>query len=91
MNQQGANLSESQSENLLQVLTQERQQIIGQAAVTGNLGSMSPDQAMTAIQQQQVLLQEAVGDRIQNLLTPEQATMLQQTLSQQVSIGPKAR
>jgi hypothetical protein len=82
MNQAGGNLSESQSQQLLQILTQERQQIIGQAGTTQNLGSMSPDQAMTVIQQQQVLLQQAVGDRVQNILTPEQATTLQGVLSQ---------
>jgi hypothetical protein len=90
MNQQGANLSESQSEKLLQVLTQERQQIVGQAVVTQNLGSMSPDQATTAIQQQQVLLQQAVGDRVQNILTPEQGKMLQGVLSQP-NFVPQAR
>jgi hypothetical protein len=89
MNQQGANLSESQSEQLLQILGQERQQV--QAGMQRNLSSMSPDQAMTAIQQQQVLLQQAVGDRVQNVLTPDQATTLQAVLSQQLRIGPKVR
>ena len=61
MNQQGANLSESQSQQLLQVLTDARQQIIGQTGITQNLDSMSPDQAVTIMQQQQVLLQQAVS------------------------------
>jgi hypothetical protein len=87
MNQQGANLSESQSEQLLQVLVQERQQI--QAGTAQSLNSMSPDQAIRAIDQQQVLLQQAVSDRVQNILTPEQTTTLKAALSQQLRIGPK--
>jgi hypothetical protein len=88
MNQQGANLSESQSQQLLQVLVQERQQI--QAGTAQNLNSMSPDQAIKALDQQQVLLQQAVSDRVQNILTPEQTTVLKAVLSQQLRIGPKA-
>ena len=90
MNQQGGNLSESQSQQLLQILTQERQRIIGQATITQNLGSMAPDQAMTVIQQQQALLQQTVGNRVQNTLTPDQATLLQRVLSQH-SIPLKAQ
>src|SRR3984893_6756582 len=90
MNQQGANLSESQSQQLLQVLTEERQQIIGQTPIMWNLNSMSPDQAMAVIQQQQALLQQAVGNRVQSILTPEQATMLQGVFSQ-LGMRPKAR
>jgi hypothetical protein len=88
MNQQGANLSESQSQQLLQVLVQERQQI--QAGTAQNLHSMPPDHAIKALDQQQVLLQQAVSDRVQNILTPEQATVLKAVLSQQLRIGPKA-
>jgi hypothetical protein len=88
MNQQGANLSESQSQQLVQILTAARQQIIGQMAITQNLSSMPSAQAMTVIQQQQVLLQQAVGERVQNLLTPEQATTLKGLLSQN-GISPK--
>ena len=87
MNQQGADLSESQSQQLLQVLVQERQQI--QAGTAQSLNSMSQDQAIRAIDQQQVLLQQAVNDRVQNILTPEQATTLKAVLSQQLRIGPK--
>jgi len=87
MNQQGANLSESQSQQLLQVLVQERQQI--QAGTTQNLNSMPPDQAIRAVAQQQVLLQQAVSDRVQNILTPEQATTLKGVLSEQLRIDPK--
>ena len=87
MNQQGANMSDSQSQQLLQVLVQERQQI--QAGTTQNLNSMSPDQAIRALDQQQVLLQRAVSDRVQNILTPEQATTLKAVLSQQLRVGPK--
>jgi hypothetical protein len=90
MNQQGANLSESQSQQLLQILTDARHQIIGQPGSTQNLDSMSPDQAVTIMQQQQVLLQQAVSNRTQNILTPEQARTLQAVLSQQ-GIAPKAR
>jgi hypothetical protein len=82
MNQQGANLSENQSQQLVQILTAARQQTIGQAGITQNLSSMSPDQAMTVLQQQQVLLQQAVGNRVQSLLTPEQAATLKGLLSQ---------
>jgi hypothetical protein len=89
MNQQGANLSDSQSQQLLQVLVRERQQI--QAGTAQNLNSMSPDQAIRALDQQQVLLQQAVSDRVQNILTPEQATTLKGILSQQLRIGLKAQ
>lgn len=81
MNQQGANLSENQSQQLVQILTAARQQIIGQSGITQNLSSMPPGQALTLLQQQQVLLQQAVGDRVQNLLTPEQARTLKGLLS----------
>lgn len=80
MNQQGANLGESQSQQLLQVLVQERQQI--QAGTAQSLNSMSRDQAIKALGQQQALLQQAVADRVQNILTPEQATTLQSVLLQ---------
>ena len=88
MNQQGANLSESQSQQLLQILTQARQQIIGQAGITQNFDSMTPEQTMTVMQQQQVLLQQAVGNRVQNILTPDQARILQAAFSQ-FGISPK--
>lgn len=88
MNQEQANLSESQAEQLLQILTEERQQIFGQSGITQSLGSMSSEQAMTTIQQQQDLLQQAVNNRIQDVLTAEQRTTLQGILSQ-YSILPK--
>jgi Spy/CpxP family protein refolding chaperone len=75
-------LTESQSQQLLQVLTEARQQIIGQAPITQNLGSMSPDQAITIVQQQQALLEQNVNNRIQNILTPEQQTTFRQVFSQ---------
>jgi nicotinic acid mononucleotide adenylyltransferase len=81
MNQEGANLSESQSQQLLQILTQARQQIIGQSGITQNLASMLPEQAMTAIQQQEASLAQTVTDRTQNILTPDQTTLLQSVLS----------
>jgi hypothetical protein len=87
MTEQGANLSESQSEQLLQILVHERQQI--QANTIQNLNSMPPAQAIRAIDQQQLLLQQAVSDRVQSILTPEQATMLKGVLSQQLRIGPR--
>lgn len=87
MDQQGANLSDSQSQQLLQVLVQERQQV--QAGTTQNVNSMSPDQAIRALDQQQALLQQAVDDRVQNILTPEQATTLKAVMSHQLRIGPK--
>jgi hypothetical protein len=82
MNQQGANLSENQSAGLLQVLTESRQQILGQAGSTPNLNSMPPDQAIAAMQRQQDLLQQTVSDRVQSLLTPDQGKMLQGAISQ---------
>jgi hypothetical protein len=88
LNQQGANLSQGQAQQLLQILTEARQQIVGQAGLAQNLNSMSPDQAIATIERQQALLQQAVGSRVQNVLTPEQATTLQAVLMQQRSIGP---
>ena len=81
MSEQGANLSESQAQKLLQILTASREQIFGQAGVAPNLNSMSPDQAMAATQQQQALLQQTVSDRVQSLLAPEQAKTLQGVIS----------
>jgi len=90
MNEEGANLSESQSQQLLQVLTQAREQIIGQSGVTSNLNSMSPNQAIATMQQQQLLLQQTVNSRIQNILTAEQTAILQHALSQR-AVGPKSQ
>jgi len=90
MNQQGANLSDNQSQQLLQVLTDARRQITGQTSTAQNLDSMSPDQTVTMLQQQQVLLQQVVGDRVRNILTAEQVRTLQTVFSQQ-GIGPKAK
>ena len=81
MSEQGANLSESQSEQLLQVLTSSRGQIFGQPGATSNLNSMSPDQAKAVMQQQHALLQQTVSDRVQSLLTPEQGKTLQGIIS----------
>ena len=80
VNQQGGNLSEGQSQQLLQILTEVRRQIVGQSDITQNLGSMSPGDATAIMQQQQVLLQQTIKSRIQNLLTPEQARVLQDVL-----------
>jgi hypothetical protein len=88
VNRQAGDLSESQSQQLLQILTEARQQIIGQSGITENLGSMSPGDAMAMIQQQQVLLQQTISSRAQNLLTPEQATVLQDVLKQH-SVVPR--
>jgi hypothetical protein len=93
MNQAGANLTESQSRQLLGVLTQARQQIVDPVGlgvgVTQNLDSMSPDQARAIIQQQATLREQAISDRVQNLLTPEQIRILQSALAQRgVSKGP---
>ena len=46
---------------------------------------MFPDRVVAAIRRQQELLQQAVRDRTQNLLSPEQATLLQNILSQRIS------
>jgi hypothetical protein len=89
MSQQGANLSASQSQQLLQVLVQERQQI--QAGTAQNLNSMSPDQAIRALDQQQAMLQKAVSDRVQSILTPEQAATLKGVMSHQLRIGPQTQ
>ena len=90
VNQQGGNLSESQSQQVLQVLTEARQQITGQPGITQNLGSMSPGDAIASMQKQQDLLQQTVSSRTQNLLTPGQATVLQDVLTQH-SIVPRGR
>jgi hypothetical protein len=90
MNQQGANLSESQTQQLLQILTDARQQIIAQAGITRNLDSMPPEQAIAVVQEQQVLLQQTVGNRVQNIVTPDQARTLQEALSG-FNINPRAR
>lgn len=88
MNQQDANLSDDQTQQLLQILKEERNQIFGQASINQSLASMPPDQAMATIQQQELLLQQAVNNRIQNLLTPEQRTTLQGVFSQ-YSVHPQ--
>jgi hypothetical protein len=90
MNQQGANLSDSQSAKLLQVLTESRQQIFGQSSATSNLSSIPPDQAVAAIQQRQALLQQAVSERVQSILTPDQGKTLQGAISQ-LTIVPQGR
>jgi hypothetical protein len=90
MNEQGANLSDSQSAKLLQVLTESRQQIFGQSSATSDLGSIPPDQAVAAIQQKQALLQQTVGERVQSILTPDQGKTLQGAISQ-LNIGSQGR
>jgi hypothetical protein len=52
-----------------------------QIKVLQNLDSMSADQVVTNVQQQQTLLDQTVSNRVQNLLTPDQATLLQGVLS----------
>jgi hypothetical protein len=84
MNQQGANLSDSQSQQLLQILTDARSQI---QSSTPNLSSLPPDQALAAIQKQQALLQQTVSDRVQSVLTPDQGKTLQGAFSR-LSIAP---
>jgi hypothetical protein len=81
MNQQGANLSESQSNDLLEVLGESRKQIFGAAGETSNLNSIPANQAMATVQQQQALLQQTVSDRIQSKLTPDQGKTLQETMA----------
>ena len=49
MNEQGANLSDSQAQQLLQVMTEARQQVIDQSGITQYASSISPDQTMTAL------------------------------------------
>jgi hypothetical protein len=90
MNQQGANLTESQTQQLLGILSDARRQIISQATITQNLDSMASDQAVAAMEQQQSLLRQTVNDRVQNILTPSQATLLQEILAQPM-INPKVR
>jgi hypothetical protein len=90
MNQQGANLTDSQSAKLLQVLTESRQQIFGQSSATSNLSSIPPDQAVAAIQQKQALLQQTVSERVQSILTPDQGKTLQGAISQ-LNIVPQSR
>ena len=83
VNEQGGNLDESQSQQLLKILGEARQQIIDQSGIAQNLGTMSPDDAITTMQQQQTVLQQTINSRVQNLLTPQQATVLQNVMSQQ--------
>jgi hypothetical protein len=83
VNQEGGDLSESQSQQLLQILAEARQQIIGQSGITLNLASMPPGDAMAMVQQQQAVLQQTIGSRVQNLLTPQQATVLQNVFVRQ--------
>ena len=90
MNQQGANLSESQSAQLLQILTNARQQVINPANTTANLDSLPGHQAATIIQQQEDLLEQNVRDRTQNLITPAQQAALQEVLSQR-RISPRSQ
>jgi hypothetical protein len=87
MNQEGANLSDSQSQQVLQVLTEVRQQVMNPSAI--GVGATSPEQARASIREQQVLVQQAVHDRVQNILTPEQSTTLQRVLSQNSIAPPK--
>jgi hypothetical protein len=87
MNEQGANLSDSQAQQLLQVMTEARQQVIGQSGIPPYASSMPPDQTITALQRQQALLQQTVSDRTRNLLTPEQAATLQ-TVMLQFNVPP---
>jgi hypothetical protein len=90
MNQQGADLSASQSRQLFQILTEARQQIVSQSGVLQNLAALPPEQAAAAIEQQQTLLQQTVSNRTQHLLTPEQGATLQSVMSQ-FSLPPKRR
>lgn len=83
VNQESGNLNESQSQQLLQILAEARQQTIDQSGIAQNVGSMSPSDAIATMQQQQSVLQQTVSNRVQNLLTPQQATVLQNVLSQQ--------
>jgi hypothetical protein len=82
MNQEGADLSDSQSQQVSKILMDARNQIIGQAGNSQYLNSLSPDKAVSIMQQQQVLLQQTVRDRVQNVLTPEQIKILQSTVAQ---------
>jgi hypothetical protein len=90
MNQQGASLNESQSQRLLQVLTGARQEIVGQPGTAQALTFLPPEQSMAQMQQQQALLQQTVNNRVQNVLTPEQASTLQSVMAR-FSVGPKPR
>jgi hypothetical protein len=90
LNQEGANLGKAQSDELLQVLTEARQQIQGQFGTTPDLSSMSPDQAIAVVQQRQALLQDTINNRVQNILTPDQQTALQAVLSR-LNNGPNPR
>ena len=83
LQQQDASLSACQSQQLLQILTDARQQIIVQDGMTRDWDSLSPNQAVAIMRQQQALFQQAVGNRVQNILTPDQAKTLETVLSQQ--------
>jgi hypothetical protein len=90
LNQEGGNLSQAQSAELLQVLAQVRQQIFDHSGTMPDINSISPGQAMAVIKEQQALLQQTVNSRVQNILTPDQQTVLAGVLSRlnNVPISP---
>ena len=72
MQRQGAELSDEQSQQMLQILTEERRKL---SAATGNAqspNSLPPGEAMSIMRQDQERLRDAVNRRVDALLTPEQ-------------------
>lgn len=72
MQRQGAELSDEQSQQMLQILTEERRKL---SAATGNAqspNSLPPGEAMSVMRQDQERLRDAVNRRVDALLTPEQ-------------------
>jgi len=81
MTQEGANLSETQSQQLLQILSEERQRVFGTPGVTRNLDNMPREQVQAIMEQDHTRLNQAVTNRVQSVLTPEQSAILQDVFS----------
>ena len=81
MTQEGANLSETQSQQLLQILSEERRRVFGTPGVTRNLDNMPREQVQAIMEQDHTRLNQAVTNRVQSVLTPEQSGILQNVFS----------
>ena len=72
MQRQGAELSDEQSLQMLQILTEERRRLNGVNGVARNPDSLPPGEVMSIIRQEQEQLRDAVSRRVETLLTPDQ-------------------
>jgi hypothetical protein len=86
-NGQGANLTDAQTQQVLQVLGDARRQVMaGPAPAAGDA-----NQAVVALQQQQALMNQTVQQRVQGVLSPQQAATLQEVLTNEFGVQPKSR